>query len=329
MRQSWFTPSSLLGLLRFTPSSLLDWLRNPFSFLLEPLSFDLGALALGYLTVVLSWVGYHQSIIDKPIVLSERPGFLRFIVDVILLGLYWLLLVEFQSFVLQLLVLVYVYFFFVIWDTLKWREHKLVETPDSRRRRGVTTLWFAIFAVLFTVYNSFRPAPTIGHDWLDWSFLITSLLCTVLYRKHKSHLRPARLLDVLAFHRAADKHLVSKPLLIYVAGPYTADDPGQVEKNVNRAIDAGIEIFRRGHFPFIPHLTDFVDKRAKESGAPLTWNDFIAWDKPWISKADALLFLGSSPGAELELREADRLGKRIFRAIEEIPVLSSMSWASR
>ena len=57
-----------------------------------------------------------------------------------------------------------------------------------------------------------------------------------------------------------------KPLLIYIAGPYTASDRQGIDRNVNRAIDVGIEIFNKGHFPYVPHLTDLVDKRAKRTG---------------------------------------------------------------
>ena len=103
-----------------------------------------------------------------------------------------------------------------------------------------------------------------------------------------------------------------KPLLIYIAGPYTAADRPGIDKNVNRAIDIGMEIFGKGHFPYIPHLTDLVDKRAKELGKELSWSDFMAWDAPWLGVCDALLFIGKSRGASMELEEARRLGKTII-----------------
>lgn len=112
-----------------------------------------------------------------------------------------------------------------------------------------------------------------------------------------------------------------KRLRIYIAGPYTAATREGIEANVNRAIDAGIAIFRKGHFPYVPHLTDLVDKRAKEIGLDLTWQDFIEWDKPWLIASDAVLYLGKSNGADLELEEAKRLGKYIFNSIDEIPDL--------
>ena len=109
------------------------------------------------------------------------------------------------------------------------------------------------------------------------------------------------------------------PLRIYVAGPYSASTREEIEKNVNRAIDVGIEIFKKGHFPYVPHLTDLVDKRAKETGTDLSWHDFILWDSPWLQVCDALLYLGESKGANLELEEAKQLGKDIFYSCNEIP----------
>ena len=112
-----------------------------------------------------------------------------------------------------------------------------------------------------------------------------------------------------------------KPLLIYVAGPYTGSDRREIDRNVNRAIDAGIEIFNKGHFPYVPHLTNLVDKRAKEVGKELSWGDFMAWDAPWLEVCDALLFVGESRGANIELEEAKRLGKVIFYSSSEVPKL--------
>lgn len=110
-----------------------------------------------------------------------------------------------------------------------------------------------------------------------------------------------------------------KPLLIYVAGPYTGSDRQEIDQNVNRAIDVGIEIFNKGHFPYVPHLTDLVDRRAREVGKEMHWEDFMAWDSPWLSVCDALIYIGKSRGADIELDKARRLGKTIFHSTSEIP----------
>ncbi len=113
-----------------------------------------------------------------------------------------------------------------------------------------------------------------------------------------------------------------KPLLIYVAGPYSGATRQQIDRNVNCAIDAGVEIYLKGHFPYVPHLTDLVDRRAKETGKELTWEDFIRWDMPWLRVCDALLYLASSKGADLELGEAKKLGKQIFYSVDDLPLIA-------
>ena len=112
-----------------------------------------------------------------------------------------------------------------------------------------------------------------------------------------------------------------KALRIYIAGPYSGSDPKEINRNVCNAIDAGIEMFLRGHYPYVPHLTHLIKSRAEETGRELTWHDFIRWDLPWLEMCDAVLYLGKSTGADLEFEEAKRLGKLIFYSIEEIPDL--------
>lgn len=112
-----------------------------------------------------------------------------------------------------------------------------------------------------------------------------------------------------------------KSLRIYIAGPYSGSNSEQIDRNVFNAIDAGIEMFRRGHYPYVPHLTHLIKSRAEETGNRLSWKDFIRWDMPWLEMCDAILYLGRSIGADLELQEAKRLGKLIFYSIEEIPDL--------
>jgi uncharacterized protein DUF4406 len=110
-----------------------------------------------------------------------------------------------------------------------------------------------------------------------------------------------------------------KPLKVYIAGPYTAQTEEQLVTNVNAAIDASFIIYSRGHFPYIPHLTHFIDQRAKEVGYKLEWEDYIRWDLAWLKDCDALLYLSGSRGADLELKAAKESGKQIFYSLDEIP----------
>jgi hypothetical protein len=109
---------------------------------------------------------------------------------------------------------------------------------------------------------------------------------------------------------------------IYVAGPYSGKNPSEVEQNIRRAISAGVEIIRRGHYPYIPHLTHYVDQ-VKDTVLHLSWDDHLDWGLAWLDRADALLYLAPSRGANIELEYAIKMNKLIFRSIDDIPVLGS------
>lgn len=119
-----------------------------------------------------------------------------------------------------------------------------------------------------------------------------------------------------------------RPLKIYIASPYTANTEEQVRANVNAAIDASFKLFAKGHFPYVPHLTHFIDQRAREIGLNLKWEDYIRWDMVWVQTCDALLYMGSSKGADLELQAAKKWGKQIFYTVDEIaPAISDKNVA--
>lgn len=107
---------------------------------------------------------------------------------------------------------------------------------------------------------------------------------------------------------------------IYIAGPYSADSAKARHENVIRAIDAGLALWKNGHSPYIPHLTHYVDQRARIAKIPMAWEDYIEWDKAWLEACDAVLFIGSSKGAEIELDVARKMGKEIFFSINSVPI---------
>ncbi|MHA2191232.1 MAG: DUF4406 domain-containing protein [Candidatus Thorarchaeota archaeon] len=117
---------------------------------------------------------------------------------------------------------------------------------------------------------------------------------------------------------------------IYVAGPYTGSTMEQIDNNVQKAIDAGIQIWKKGHFPFIPHVLHWVDLRAHELNVPMNWDDYMLWDAPWLDDCDALFLLAESKGALLECQRAEEEGKVIFHSIDEIPnVQRASTWATK
>jgi hypothetical protein len=108
-------------------------------------------------------------------------------------------------------------------------------------------------------------------------------------------------------------------MLIYVAGPYNADTIQEKIDNTNRAIDAGLEIFAKGHTPYIPHLLHYADIRARDRGIVLGYEDYMQWGLDILEKCDAILLLDNSPGADRELMRADELIKERFFSVEDIP----------
>ena len=100
--------------------------------------------------------------------------------------------------------------------------------------------------------------------------------------------------------------------VIYVASPYSK---GSISGNVRRACFAGDEILRKGHTPFIPHLSHLW-----ELISPKPWGIWLRIDFALLAKCDALLRLpGESIGADAEVAEAMRLGKPIYYDLKDIP----------
>lgn len=99
---------------------------------------------------------------------------------------------------------------------------------------------------------------------------------------------------------------------VYVAGPISLGDR---KKNVQRGIEAGLELLRRGYAPFIPQLSTFCNGTPDVGG-----NEYEQWmelDFSYISVCQALLRLsGKSAGAEREVTFALEHGIPVYTSIE-------------
>jgi hypothetical protein len=139
--------------------------------------FPLLVFILGFVTLVWSWVGYHQSIIDKPL-----KGLLRFLLDVLLVTAYAVVLMEVRRFAFVLVMLAVVYGLFILWDAAKIQEYpEKFESwmPWSSRnpREQVTVAFFVLFVALAIAYQIFP----LGR----WPALILAFTFTVAYRLWK------------------------------------------------------------------------------------------------------------------------------------------------
>jgi hypothetical protein len=157
-----------------------------------------------------------------------------------------------------------------------------------------------------------------------------------------------------------------KRMTVYVAGPFTSNTAEGVMLNVNRAIQAGIEVIKKGHHPYVPHLAYYM---AAHPMSHMTQMDrrWIDVDSPWVLACDAIyimptayeLFLKTpnykdtvsyqarlwgvdtakidetentiiiwkSMGAMYEYRNAKKSNKQIFMTLSEIPQLEDFSSA--
>lgn len=100
--------------------------------------------------------------------------------------------------------------------------------------------------------------------------------------------------------------------LIYVAGPYTHDDPAVVAGHVAVACSAGLSLCRAGLSAFVPHYFHHV-----QAEAGFSYEEWMAIDLRMLKHCHALLRLpGASPGADREVEAAKVLGLPVYFGIE-------------
>jgi hypothetical protein len=119
---------------------------------------------------------------------------------------------------------------------------------------------------------------------------------------------------------------MSEQLMILVAGPYrggTGDDPARIQANVEAMEQMSLKVFRRGHLPVMGEwfaLPLLKHAGSQKIGDALFDEIFHPVARELIGKCDAVLRIGGpSSGADDMVATGQRLGKRIFRSLEEIP----------
>lgn len=116
-------------------------------------------------------------------------------------------------------------------------------------------------------------------------------------------------------------------MIIYVAGKFLDDYTNPTREgtlaNVNKALDIGTEVVKKGHYALIPHLTYFQEQRMLEMGEPKLTNEWwYKYDNKIIPACQGLLKIspdGYSKGADAEEKLAISLGIPIFRSVDELP----------
>ncbi len=191
----------------------------------------------------------------------------------------------------------------------------MVTEQPIGKRGGVTIIWTVFFVLVFLA-SRFWLRTT---DHFGWVGVCAGSICgAIAYRLQIWNVtfldRIANLLsNVQTYVPGCRRKPPNRGMRIYVAGPYTAPFDHQVLKNVQRAIDAALTLYKKGYQPYIPHLTHYIDKRAQELGLTISREDYVRrWDGPWLTLCDAVLYLAESPGAREELQLAQSMGKTVF-----------------
>ena len=113
--------------------------------------------------------------------------------------------------------------------------------------------------------------------------------------------------------------------MILVAGPYrsgTDGDAARIRANVDAMTAVSLELFVRGHLPVMGEWFALPLIEAAEAAGEADAYDAIFHPiaEQVLARCDACLRIGGpSEGADRMVATAERLGKRVFRDITEVP----------
>lgn len=159
------------------------------------------AILFVYFFIITSWIGYFKSIQSKQHS-EKKSGLARFGIDIFIIYLYYYLvqvlihnevnsvdqIANYSEIFLWILPIIVGAF--VLWDGIKWLEHR----PDSEERANrfnrmlITWLFFGgiILQSILYYYSQYTKQLKLG-DIVIWDilFFIISFLMTFFYRKRK------------------------------------------------------------------------------------------------------------------------------------------------
>ena len=164
----------------------------------------------GIWTIVASWVGYHVSIQKR-----EIKGEARFVLDIVLLGLYIFLLLYFRSPLAMALLLASIYAVYIAWDYFKTVEYAgefygPISLPEREPLvpNGLTYLWRCVaewispsadrrlissavtvgWAAFFLVIVPFTTWPAATTNYGKIAFAVVLMLANHFYRSDKQNM---------------------------------------------------------------------------------------------------------------------------------------------
>ena len=102
-------------------------------------------------------------------------------------------------------------------------------------------------------------------------------------------------------------------MILYLASPYTSENPGEVIRNIERVFSVARELRERGHKPLIPHSLHWYGVWYKRvMGSYPSYESMMDWCFGLLEKCDAVVIIESSPGTNREIERAQELGKPIY-----------------
>jgi hypothetical protein len=107
---------------------------------------------------------------------------------------------------------------------------------------------------------------------------------------------------------------VTRPIRVYVIGPYSHPDPAVVQENVNRALDVAEQLEDLGYIAVAPHLFHYRDQRHPRSYA--YWMERTRREQETCDVAVRLP--GPSKGGDDEQAYAPTLGQPVFHSAREL-----------
>lgn len=116
--------------------------------------------------------------------------------------------------------------------------------------------------------------------------------------------------------------------MILVAGPYrsgTNDDPELIEKNVQAMTDTALALYKMGHLPVLGewYALPLIQAAGSEKiGDAIFQEIFHPVAIRLIDHCDAVLRIGGpSAGADEMVSTGLARGKKIFKSLDDVPVL--------
>lgn len=106
-------------------------------------------------------------------------------------------------------------------------------------------------------------------------------------------------------------------MLIAVAGPYNADTEEKKAQNLKAMNIAAAAVYKKGHIPVIGiNASLFVadELPAAERRKVISDISFAV-----VERCDAILIIGSSPGADHERMLLEQKGLPVYFSMDEIP----------